>query len=554
MSDRGRSKLRGSSSLSVADTGEDLVRFWASQARFIVNSPLRDRTGWDHLVELSESRPAHTNAHLLGLPSLSLSARLQVKTTTGKAKRIPISLANWQRAIEDPLPWIFVLLRLSPNRIDLLEASAIHFEQPLVERVIRHFYSTSDFPKRTRSQTPSLSWSDGTTLSAPYHEALRRLIDGIVGSDHYAYAARKAGWIKSAGYSQTSARQVSFQLQAESEAELFTRISRAAVGLEDEIQVTGIKFARERFGQSRPDPEYPQLSAGKLSIRPCEADEGWSLAVLDSSRSEILATKCRMRFSGAVIPGLPEQYWIARIQTRFLDVLLDHGKKTTLVTLRLPPFPERVSPHEVSDALEFMGHVADRTQQIAQLHLRKGDRLVPLDMHVPNFVLDEEIAQFRYQAKAVSDLFHELRLDAQLQIPLGVIASMAPMAWVFLAARRRTPHAATIEWNLESGDGFQADLVTAAIVPLSLYVDRVACIEIIVLKGIPDVLVVDGVRRARLLTTDVSSYGSFRVPANDHSQFSFEERAKEIEDLLRTEGIQQVLIRELETPASTVPA
>lgn len=525
---------------AIADAAEDLVASWASAAGFVVNRVQRDRAGWDHVLDLSEPRTTRPNPHLLGIPQRSLSARVQIKSTRGSANRVPVLLSNLQRAIEDPWPWLFVILRYEQHSLEPVEIVIRHLDRALIEKVMARIHKLDDAARASlHKRTFGLTWTEDDVLKPPIPATLRTIVEAMVPGDLHSYAGEKARWQSGAGLSPTGTREVSFQIVGATEDDLYWKISRAAVGLEESIPVSAVQFSRERFGTMRADPEVPPQSTGELGMLKSDRDAGWMLSLLDDHGAHTLDIEATLRFSAAIIPRLPEKYWLTRIETRFLELLAEHGSAKVSLTLRLPLAAELVPAGRIASSLRLLSAMRSDTGKSVTLQARKGETRLPFKCSLPASALGAEFDDAALQVQQLIDLYHELRIDEDTPISFGDIRRHSPTVRLMLAARKKLTAPVLIQWA-ETGDRNTPPGRCAVITVARLPVGSMVVVELLVITGEPCIDDTEGHQRVTLVTLDVSSLGTFKYSRDEHESFPFDQLADEAECRLREAGMQTV--------------
>lgn len=149
----------------------------------------------------------------------------------------PIKLTNWKRAIEDPVPWLVLLVRF--ERGIAHEMVLVHIGKTPIERVIAKLCT---LPSRAKTQlhrkTLPISSSDGAAPKRPDERSLLSAVIQAIGGDAFEYAKTSQRCYENAGYQDKSALAVEIALGPFKPDELYGRLARAAVGLE------GLEFPR----------------------------------------------------------------------------------------------------------------------------------------------------------------------------------------------------------------------------------------------------------------------------------------------------------------------
>lgn len=309
---------------------------------------------------------------------------MQVKSTHNSKRRIPIALSNWQRAIEDPLPWFYLVLRYARDDGRILEVAAVHLDKGLIERVMQHIHSVdaSKLRQLHRMKYP-LTWSDSDVLSElpSTSAALRSRVESAVPKNLLHYAETKRGWSANAGWAPT--KQLQFAIAAPTEDELYQRLARVALGFEESVAVSGVRVTRERFGRTTDDPEFPRESVAHIHIGESDEDKNWLLGVSDAAGSDELTLPVMARLAAAIIPGLPKKYWLARIRTPFLDVTVDWATGKMTMSVRLPQPATPVKLMDLTRSLQLVTRLMQSQGRKNRLSLTKEPHRIVFNCIIP---------------------------------------------------------------------------------------------------------------------------------------------------------------------------
>lgn len=415
----------------LGDLGEDLATLWATQARFIVTSVKRDRRGWDQYLEFSGPRPG-SDPGPLGLGSMDFAAKLQVKATRSAQRRVSLKVSNCLRAVEDPLPWFFLIIRIDKATRSPSEVALVPLDQALVDSFLRRIWTLPPEERsRLHKHKRTLSWSEENLLEQPYAESLRERVYRAVGTDPFEYTAMKSAWRHHAGLKDGGVRGT-FRVEAPTSEELYRRLARAAVGLDNEMKVRDVSFFRSRFGVEEPDPTLPSAEVASISLGP-ETAEPISLLAGDPDGTEVIDLPVSARFSGAVFPMLPEKHWILRLQTLFLDLTFDFSVRRFNLRLALPPVDQHVAIEEFHPSFAFLRMLA-RLGSVT-LALQKNGQLHTLPLLDAPINPDVQLQRLIAAACALADLAHQVGASSRHAFPLRGICESGHVAWFMLLAR-----------------------------------------------------------------------------------------------------------------------
>jgi len=361
--------------LSIGDKAEDQAQLWGTSAGFIVNPARRDRRGWDHIFELSLPREPRADDPF-ELATCAFTARVQVKAVSGARRSVPIKLSNWQRAIDDPLPWFLLVVRYQARTIR--EVVLVHINQAVIERVIERVCA---LPKSAMTHLHrkklSVKFSDGKLLEEPIERSLRSVIAEGVGRDPFEYAKAKQVWRDDAGYEDKRALNIHMKfgpLQAE---DLYRQLARASIGL-DTLESSQVALSRTRFGRDVPLPSRQpislQMSWGK------EIGTDVVLSVSDVKGQHLASLPMLMRSSTRLFK-LPDKFWLMRFESLLIDMVVDVAALRCSVNFNELPDDEPVSLKSLYNDLAFLKSLDEREGEPVELSISRHAYHRPL-MHL----------------------------------------------------------------------------------------------------------------------------------------------------------------------------
>lgn len=119
---------------NLGEMAEGVLIQWAGEVGITANKSIRDRTGWDYLLEFPLQAEEGEKAVPLDRQPPPVNCLLQVKGTDLRRRRISIKLSNWTRLASSALPAFFLVLEFdgeaSPQRAFLL-----HFWEREIRRI-----------------------------------------------------------------------------------------------------------------------------------------------------------------------------------------------------------------------------------------------------------------------------------------------------------------------------------------------------------------------------------------------------------------------------------
>jgi hypothetical protein len=526
--------------MSAGDEAEEWLSHCATRAGLTINKAARDRAGWDHIFDLAVPRsPSPTDP--LGLPTAVLSGRFQVKETRRRTRRVRIKLSNWRHAIEDPLPWFFVIVCFDAESGEIAEVAAIHLDRDLIEGVMRRLYSI----ERTRLQrlhryTYPLTWTDRQLLKPPYHDSLRTLVASTVSDNLHAYAAEKRTWFETVGYSAPPKMTAKFTVRGSTADEILETVSRTVVGLSNATEISDFKTEIERFGVARADPRFPVMQRAEFSTVPTDFDAGFRLSLIDPDGSRILEMPVVFRSSSFVMPDLPDRYRLSRIQGAFVDLVIHDSTRLIEVAFRGPGETQVIVLRDLLLELDFVRALDRRTGRCVDIEITTDEELCFSASLDPPLTLSEAVFELADMVKAIYALARSLDVAQNFRYTLGDIVSSASQVQLMLAARLGERRSISVDFKVRGNAVVPGDEVAVLSDPCVIF-EKMAYTELIVIKGRAEVTAADGqTDTIRVLATDVTSIRSYVCTPEQLSQFPFEELTASAEKRLLVEGIKTV--------------
>lgn len=179
----------------LGQTGEDLFARLCSQSGLICNKSLRDRAGWDFMVDI----PATVDgaASLDQRAAIAYSVQLKSTTNSNPAR---LSLSAIERLAKDPRPAFVVVFRLAPDGREVA-GYLIHFIGPVLGRVLRRLRH-AEATRRVDIHKAAISL-DYKRLGVRFDltaVGLRAVIEQACGSEMASYVAEKQRQLDELGY------------------------------------------------------------------------------------------------------------------------------------------------------------------------------------------------------------------------------------------------------------------------------------------------------------------------------------------------------------------
>lgn len=289
----------------LGNAGEAKIQEWCSLAGITVNKAGIDRHGWDLFFEMSNQFDLTTAA---GLHEPDYECKVQVKSTDGGVKSLPIELSNLRAMATTSLPSFYLLLDYgggdSPKSAHLL-----HIDDGLCEKILGRIRSETAKSKSVKLNKKKMSLGFETAVSiSPLNGAgLKAAIVSSIGASQSSYVKRKQQHLASVGFG-SDAYSVKFQID-NNDMQQFVAM---ALGDKARVPVKEFKTFLTRFGIKEELP-IPVSDTAMVSITDAGPTEYGRIVFknkISGTKSEWEATVLR----GALGVWIPEQYRTLRLR------------------------------------------------------------------------------------------------------------------------------------------------------------------------------------------------------------------------------------------------
>ena len=195
--------------------GESAFEYLCTRAELACNRSLRDRTGWDFIVEFpfetARRRADRTKATpqsgslALAQPSLdhrgkAITSHVQVKATRGRSDRIALRLSSAEHLAKDPKPAFIIVPLMTPGG-DVRSAYLIHFADAALGKVLRRLrQAEADGKTDINHATVSFDYRRQGVRFAWTPAGLRKALTSAVGGPLSEYVVAKQAQLKTLGY------------------------------------------------------------------------------------------------------------------------------------------------------------------------------------------------------------------------------------------------------------------------------------------------------------------------------------------------------------------
>ncbi len=230
--------------------------------QLIVNKAIRDKTGWDFIVEFP-----HDNDQRVGLDSRSnpVSARFQQKSMWHDNDRIAFKLSALERLAKDPGPAFICVLKFS-DKLECVSAHIIHLFDEVLALVLKSLRQHEAAGEGALNQADVYLYASrhGHEI-VPSHGGLVSAISGMIGGTLEEYYASKNKQLKELGF---DAEPLTFSFTLpEAEAE---KVIDALLGVEVELAVSSFKGTETRFNIPLPILNISGGGTVKISAVPVD--------------------------------------------------------------------------------------------------------------------------------------------------------------------------------------------------------------------------------------------------------------------------------------------
>ncbi len=412
----------------------DRVKEWVSR-RFIVNESQRDRRGWDHYYEFYVPSPDDPKLPP-GMPFAALSCKVQVKGTRNPTSLIRVSLNNLVRFAQEPIPCFIIVLRFDRKSDETKDVYLIHVWKEVISQVLdRICHLDPKEKRRLHKKSLSLSLDPRNKLLPPWADSVRERIATCIGSDLYDYAHRKRALYESVGFTEVN-RELKISVQAPSKEEMYDRLSKLAIGLEA-MEFIRFEAAQIRFGVTFPDQTMNAGQSGLLRIQPTDRDRSWTLRVSEGDQSNAIEFKCVVRSSAQAFPFLPEPYWLLRIETSLLDLIIRVASQQLTFSFTPPAFHYRLSLEEWHHTCKLLERLCSASTEKVSFRISANEekaRQFEFSIARPSVSLINENRELIKIVEATWRVCNNLELDGQTKVSLTDLKSIYPEVFLLECA------------------------------------------------------------------------------------------------------------------------
>jgi hypothetical protein len=486
----------------IDDLSESHATLWGTEAQFTVTRVERDRQGWDRLFEFAAPRPHEEGPFSLGV--MDFTAKVQVKATRTDDNCVSVTLSNWKRAIEDPLPWFFLFIRFDEDTVQAV--ALVHVDAAQVERALSSIFRLPlEERSRLHKHTMDVCWTADDILAKPLGLTLRARVYEAVGSNPFAYANQKRTWYETLGAMSVV---VTVQVQADTREELHRRLARAAVGLENELEVTNFIVTRTRFGIEETETPIPKA---RLAIGPPTEARRTTVILSRADGQGSVTFSATVRSSLSIFPELPKEYAIFRFQLPYLDLLLEGGSRLILLPL-LPRSDEECSIQELATVFSVLQLLHEANDVPIEFHLCVDNTTQRIGHTGSVVTLSPDLLRVTRDVRAFAVLAGRLGANLDAKASLNSLTQARPVVQIMQGARDRTSVHVRAETTLTPGV-FTPEYPTALLTNPMMRIGNLTYVDIVVTSPAQAEILLENANevRIRLQSSEVEHLKSFQV-------------------------------------------
>jgi len=229
--------------------GESTLQHWAAEVDITANRVVRDRTGWDYVLEFPAIASAHGPIDLVPPPVVCF---IQVKATARRRlTSVPVKLTNWKRLVEKPFPAFFLIVEYRREKVTA--AHLVHVDAVHISAVVEKLRSLPDeVPTALNSVCLPLKWDHSHELAQLNGEGLRSGILQQIPDGMDVYFKWKSAQFSSCGFSPNGHHRLHIQSQfapGTTLEQIWNELVEFAIGATDALPVSDALLEREvRFG------------------------------------------------------------------------------------------------------------------------------------------------------------------------------------------------------------------------------------------------------------------------------------------------------------------
>lgn len=311
--------------------GQDALSTWASQVGATANPSIRDRHGWDFLLQVPLQIGPKSGP--LDRAPAEIACMIQVKATRTGARSVPIKLSNWRRMVSDAIPWFVALVHLDQD-LRPSRAFLVHVDEAWSAKVLRRLRELDQADPSTLSgQTLSIVAEDRDELAELHGRALVERIRAVVTPTQHAYVEKKMSTFATLGYDDAP-RGVDVSIRIADGPEFWNGVAELGVCLRKTFP--GQVYAKaydQRFGMRGTLADLSPED-GPIEFSPSPVATA-TLALSEPGSSDGAMFDCLLYRSSASFPFIPEEFDLFRVAGKWFSCVFQ---------AKLPPHPKDFAP------------------------------------------------------------------------------------------------------------------------------------------------------------------------------------------------------------------
>jgi hypothetical protein len=363
------------------------------------------------------------------------------------------------RFVQEPIPCFIIIVRFHRDKDEPEEVYVVHVWDEIISKVLEQVFRLDNAGKQSlHKKWFSVDLLPEHRIDPPWKDTFYARILNCIGEDLLSYATRKDQINKSVGFVDPAIH-VKLNFHAATKEQLFEKLARVGVGLET-IDFFGLQGSRIRFGLEIPDPTLGPSDKGQISIVPSAPYEGWKLQSLDNQYSDPIDLPCIVRSSARAFPFLPKDYWLLRIETEFLNIVLGIARNKLQLSYKSPDPDQPIKFSDFHRALLISERLSFTTEPSVIIRVIPTDpKKKHFDFRIPTgqVVAPNGFSESIALMKAIALVFRELGIPDTSETTVRYLLSKQKELFLLDAAysRQFVRVSATIEQNIEP-DGLGA--------------------------------------------------------------------------------------------------
>lgn len=289
--------------------GETKFSAMCAEVGLICNPSLRDRAGWDFIVDF----PQDSNVlQVFDKRAAPLSCAVQVKSLNAGRRTVSLRLTAAERLAKDPKP-AFVYIPSISKDYSITRAHLIHIHGNRLSAILHRLRKeAAEGNRNINKKYINFTIADEDEIT-PTATALKAAIETAIPDGLDEYIAAKRNWLNKTGYEGIVASiKTTIQATAHEMVDLF-------LGLNKDIKAINTTVFDHRFNIKLEEQHLPECW---ISISPTPVDK-CKLVATDPTTGTRTAINCEI-FRPA-IPNLDPDIAKVRVKGRLIDIVISNS-------------------------------------------------------------------------------------------------------------------------------------------------------------------------------------------------------------------------------------